>query len=398
MTQRMTEYFSNGTCNISGALGTLNYSDSLKAKEAEHNLGETLVNVYILPCLMVIGLAFNFAFLIVVIRIRWMRNITNIYLINLCIADMIFLIVGVGDKLSRYLVSPIAGDQYIYKMSGCILVYFVINAAHFAVLFFITLITFERFYTICKPLHRRFLSSTKKAFRAAFAVWCCALAFALGMVPSTRNFEYFCVLWPDDERYVNFPTVAGHCLAIAPWVGLLANGIQTVPFFIALIINSILYIKIFKRLNTMVDYRRDSNAPTARVKKIREQISRMLIANGVVFFVFVTPWTLYSLVFEILVAVHPEMRISIPKEFESVLLAFRVLLYCNSVANPLLFNFASERYRHAFLDAFVICKKVGKFCGRQQNIMQGNGVIEGTSEFSLVSSPIMRNGCYSERR
>ena len=381
----------NLTCNYSGSGGTLDYSDASKATDAAHNFSEILVNCYILPCLMIIGVLCNAAFLYVVIRIHWMRNITNVYLTNLCIADMIFLLVGVGDRFIRYFLSPVAGDQYVYGIHGCIIINLVINTSHFGVLFFITLVTFERYYTICKPLHRRFLATFRTAIFMSIAAWCCSLVFAIVMVPMTRQYVFFCVLWPEnDPSYDDYPVVVGHCLPVNRWVGVLANTFQTVPFFIAMVVNSKLYVCIFKRLNTMVEHRRRySNADVLKVRQIRGQISRMLIANGIIFFVCVTPWTIYSLVFEIFITVEQDMPLNIPAELEKIFQAFRVLLYFNSVINPLLFNFASERYRGAFIYAFFGGTCCSQICCERKLLVRRNA-IERSSELSYLSSSAHR--------
>ena len=46
------------------------------------------------PCFCAVGLAANGAFLISVFRVRYMRTITNIYLSNLAVADIWFLLTG----------------------------------------------------------------------------------------------------------------------------------------------------------------------------------------------------------------------------------------------------------------------------------------------------------------
>ena len=64
-----------------------------------------------------------------------MKTITNVYLTNLAIADIGFLTTAVGDKLGRYLASPLAGDQSSIGKAGCLSLYTFMNACYFASLY-----------------------------------------------------------------------------------------------------------------------------------------------------------------------------------------------------------------------------------------------------------------------
>ena len=61
---------------------------------------EKIVNTYILPVIMAVGLLTNIAFLFVVARVHRMRTVVNVYLVSLAFADILFL--GASLRLIRH--------------------------------------------------------------------------------------------------------------------------------------------------------------------------------------------------------------------------------------------------------------------------------------------------------
>ena len=98
---------------------------------------EWYIYMIVCPCFLIFGTTTNLSFLFVVIRVPYMRNITNFYLCNLAIADLLYLVITVVGQMTKYIRSPI---RYVSDSAVlCILEPYI----------FIT--SFCGFYTHCSP-------------------------------------------------------------------------------------------------------------------------------------------------------------------------------------------------------------------------------------------------------
>ena len=108
-----------------------------------------------LPAITILGVVLNSAFLYVIFRVEQMRTITNRYLANLAVADILFLVSAIGPKLLQYATSPFQLDDSHLGPFGCVAVYFLIDTAYFSSLCFITLTSLDKFVALCRPLKNR---------------------------------------------------------------------------------------------------------------------------------------------------------------------------------------------------------------------------------------------------
>ncbi|XP_030853712.1 somatostatin receptor type 5-like [Strongylocentrotus purpuratus] len=147
---RSKEYLQNGTLYWD----TLNYSDWvafpdglpdttdwLNLDEVLYHPSELILITRIMPIILAIGLAGNMAFLFVVFRVRWMRTVVNFYLINLAVADIVFLCVAIGEKLGMHISRPDVYDEGSKGISGCMLISFTKGWCYFTSITLVTLVS-----------------------------------------------------------------------------------------------------------------------------------------------------------------------------------------------------------------------------------------------------------------
>ncbi|XP_038053972.1 neuromedin-U receptor 1-like [Patiria miniata] len=348
------------TCDPNTVKDVLNLTDEADALKWEYPVAHIPLLTVVLPFLLLLGLFSNGTFLFVVFRVRWMRTIVNLYLVNLAVADLLYLSVSSLDKLGRYMASRVLDDQFTLGKAGCILVYFTSDTASLASLTVVTLISIERYQAICRPVRHRLARSWRRAAVHLATGWCVSLLYAGCLVPGTSVFDTSCVIWPDAPRYSTYPRTVGFCAGLNEAAVNAVNGAQTLPFFITLVINAVLFAKINKQLNRTKPGNEEptfSRAVSRRQAHVRHQVSRMLLLNGVVSFLCLAPWEITSFSTMLSGLIRPESPILNREQHLILAQVMRSFVYLNSCINPLVYNAANSRYRKAFRLALCPCSR-----------------------------------------
>ena len=191
----MTGFFPSAG-QICDPLNSRNYTNDVELAEEQLY---TEIDGVIVPILMsiivAVGLLTNSAFLLSVLRVQHMRTATNHYLVQIAAADMVYLVFGAGGKIVRFAVSPVRWDRRYAGAAGCVLIPFFVSVAYFAALFFMTLVTREKFLAVCKPLQYRAINGGRRV-RMTLATWGLALVVAASLIPSSCVLTLYCLTWP----------------------------------------------------------------------------------------------------------------------------------------------------------------------------------------------------------
>ncbi|XP_022084481.1 neuropeptides B/W receptor type 1-like [Acanthaster planci] len=328
------------------------YSNSSVPSGYLYNPTDTAITSVVNPCILALGLIGNLAFLFVMLRIRRMWTVTNIYLINMAVADTAFLTIAVSEKLANFYNSPVTLDRSALGRAGCIITYALLDLNYFASVFLVTLVSLEKYYAICRPVQHRVIGGKKRTARLIVGAWLLALAFSLALLPAWAVYVKVCTIWPQTEEYQHFPQHIGKCRAITDWYDEFHNGFQTVPFFLALFSNLFFYVKIIKSLSTRItSVAPEQSARNVQRQKIRNQVAVMLIANGVAFFVCLAPFQLTS--FSLTISGLTGNNLLTPDQINTLVWVARIFTYINPVINPVIYNLTNQRYRTAFFEAFT---------------------------------------------
>ena len=81
-----------------------------------------------------------------------MQTITNAYLTNLAVADIVIILTMVYDILIRYLLSPLVEKSPYFTDLGCTSVHGILYISGFSSNFLILFVSIERYSAICRPL------------------------------------------------------------------------------------------------------------------------------------------------------------------------------------------------------------------------------------------------------
>ncbi|VIO92218.1 Uncharacterized protein BM_BM6455 [Brugia malayi] len=134
----------------------------------------TIISFCIIFCLSVIG---NAVVVAVILQQHSMRSVTNIYLLNLAISDLMLSVICMPPTLiSSVIYCWIFGDLL------CKLFAYLQPVVVTASAYTLAVIAFERYYAICKPLHSRIWHTRSHAYTMITLVWLISILANLFML------------------------------------------------------------------------------------------------------------------------------------------------------------------------------------------------------------------------
>ena len=310
--------------------------------------------VIFVPLVAAFGIVSNCSFIFVVYRVKSMRNVTNIYLINLAIADCSLLIAASIQYIGDYIISPKYDLHFsFYTAFGCSVPNFLIYLSYNASLWTITLVSFERYLATCHIFWHRLVANKSRAIRLVLLVWIISLIFGGLATPYTPI--NICVLDANDTVIEHLP----YCDFVCNWCEGALYLTDCILFSIALIVNITMYCLIIHKLSNakpLPESTHHCNGSNSRRNleksiKTRNAVAKMLIINGCVFFICLTPFSIANIE-SIFQYFHGSV---FADQFVGHLgWAGRVLFLLNSALNPLLYNVSNPRYRAAFQESFSL--------------------------------------------
>ena len=322
---------------------------SVEALDDQYLTVSWSVILIFVPVVTAFGLLFNSAFIFVVYHVNAMHTITNVFLVNLAIADFSLLAIGFSQYIGSYANSPIyyLGFSF-YTVFGCIAPNFLIYLCYYASLWTITLVSVERYLAVCHPLWHRHVKSTRRALRLVVATWIISVLFAIPTIPK-KYIQTICVFSSDigSEIVELIPRCRDKCESC----NVVLYITDLLQFVIALIVSVVLYSLIVRRLTKSTRLHRvQRNKSQMTAHPMRNTVARMVIVNAIVFFVCLTPFAIvnvYNLRYAFKLSTFDSI-IKLP-----LLWVGRVLFLLNSALNPIVYNATNSKYRLAFKEVFL---------------------------------------------
>ncbi|XP_046667476.1 growth hormone secretagogue receptor type 1-like isoform X2 [Homalodisca vitripennis] len=289
----------------------------------------------IIFCVIILGIGVigNVMVPLVILKSKDMRNSTNIFLMNLSIADLMVLLVCTPTVLVEVNSKP---ETWVLGKEMCKAVPFVeLTVAHASVLTILA-ISFERYYAICEPLKAGYVCTKARAMVICLLAWALAALFTspILVVAEYRYAEYF------DGSMVPV------CLTQADsfWPAFFFLFIISLFFGLPLAILMILYSVIACHLMANPGI----VAPSAHsaALRYRRQVVMMLGTVVVSFFLCLLPFRAFTLW---IIIESPETVQSLGIDgYYKILYFSRIMLYLNSAVNPILYNLMSSKFRDGF--------------------------------------------------
>ncbi len=351
-----------------------------------YNIYHKIMFVGFVPLIVTVGLLGNLALLYVVYRIKSMRNTTNFYLCNLAVSDTVLLVASGLQNLITYYTTPISTAlSYFSSPTGlmCLLNEVTVCLFYSASVFFVWLVTFDRYLAIHHPIKHLKIKRKRCTLKMTAFVWVISLCMSATSYRNNKVYHY-CVSWPDESRYQSlqrkFPMCARRHGQDTNIAALIWSFFDICQFTLAVFMCIYMFGRIIYTLST----RPNPNAETAAV---RNQIARMLILNGSVFFVCLLPFRIIQLYNISIFLRGPSVPLFANAIGYTLAWVGRVTTLLNSAVNPFLYNVSNAKYRAAFVDTFTFrkSKKNQENDGRVVTLTTGSSTEISTKSFENTS-------------
>ncbi len=255
------------------------------ASEMLYTSTDMIIHLVIVPCLLAFGFFTNASFLYTIWQSPELQTVPNAYLASLAIADLI--VIG-GSGIFKYVLpyvnSPVKIDNGMGQL-GCKLVFSIISTCFYASITLISTVAVERYIAVCHPLHQRTVSSKSCTAKMITFAWMLGAVLSVVLLSTTSN-TTFCIIWPSGEEYSSLPNEIVICNLLPQSLHFSYFPIvDSIIFITCLVLNVTLYTKIILSLRR----RASRNMGQGQAQREHNQVARLLIANGLVFFLCFTP-------------------------------------------------------------------------------------------------------------
>ncbi|XP_055932796.1 neuromedin-K receptor-like [Argiope bruennichi] len=329
----------NSMQNISMSLAVSNDSDSGNS-DLLYDVPPSIIALlsFFYGAISLVAIIGNFCVLIIVATSRRMRTVTNCFIANLAVADIIIAMFAVPFQfqaalLQRWLLPPFmcAFCPFVQALS--------VNVS----IITLTAIALDRYRAVVYPLKAK--TSKLSAKVAIMAIW---VFSALAGVPYAIALRVTMV--PDAQ--MGNDTTKPFCMNvhISPVIWKVYNHVLvTLQYFVPLCLISAVYITIAIKLkysgtpgNTQCE--RDAN-----IMKNKKKVIKMLILVVLLFALCWLPFQLYNILQEILPEINKYKYINV------IWFCCHWLAMSNSCYNPFIYAIYNERFNTEFKNKFKCC-------------------------------------------
>ena len=366
--------------NISLVTQTFNYTtqcqhpqDTMNSNETQNSICvvsnsptldiPTKIFIVLYMAIFTIGIIGNLLVIFVIMRYRHLKTVTNLYILNLSIADSLFLIV------LPLIVTLAITEHWIFGAFICKLFFTLDCVNKFMSAFIVTVMAGDRYLAACHPIKSLEYRKRKYASVLLLCIWLAAIfvmspAIYYAGLQMTCSGHYSCtIVWPkSDGHYSNLFTAYTLVLAFA----------------IPVICICTFYAMIITRLR-----RGGTGAQMPHRRHCQFRKATRLVTLVIIVFIacWLPHWCMQLMT--ILQATFNVTLLSFPLSFR-LYQVFTALSYTNSMLNPMLYGFTNEYFREAFNNV-VFCRTANAVVtGRQRGACGGTANIckhmEGASE------------------
>ncbi|KAJ8405383.1 hypothetical protein AAFF_G00318560 [Aldrovandia affinis] len=292
----------------------LNSSVDYKDFEQDHDASKIVIpSIYALVCC--VGLTGNAMVIYVILKYAKMKTATNIYILNLAIADELFML------SVPFLATSAAVRHWPFGSLMCRLVLSVDGINMFTSIFCLTVLSVDRYIAVVHPIKAARYRRPTVAKVVNVCVWGLSLVVILPIivfadtVPAQDGGVDCNFLWPESswsEAFVIYTFLLG--------------------FLLPVVAICLCYCLIVARMRVV-----GLKAGWLQRRQSEKKITRMVLLVVAVFMVCWMPFYIVQLVSVFHQPLNP-----------MVTQLFVILSYANSGANPILYGFVSDNFRRSF--------------------------------------------------
>ncbi|KAK7867072.1 hypothetical protein R5R35_004010 [Gryllus longicercus] len=285
-----------------------------------------LITQLLYATVCVVGLLGNSLVIYVVLRFSKMQTVTNMYIVNLAVADECFL-VGIP-----FLLATMSMQLWPFGNLMCKAYMTSTSINQFTSSIFLTIMSADRYVAVCHPIASPRIRTPLVSKVVSLTAW---TASALLMVPvfmyaSTveRDDMSSCnILWPESAHVSGQTAFTLYSFVLG--------------FAIPLLLIFVFYCLVIRKLRTVGPKHRSKEK-----KKSHRKVTKLVLT---VIAVYVLCWLPYWVTQMALIFTPPKQcqsRVAV-----TVFLLAGCLSYSNSAMNPVLYAFLSDNFKKSFLKA-----------------------------------------------
>lgn len=352
---------------------------------------EDIVTLPFYSLIFILSVVGNLLVIITLIQNKRMRTVTNVFLLNLSISDLLLAVFCMP-----FTIIPIMLKNFIFGAAMCVLIRYLQAVSVSVSCFTLVAISLERYFAICRPLHSRRWQTLSHSYKTIAFCWLSAFIVCIPQAVFNKYRELpmgnaRCLeIWPSDEWHKAYSVLLDLILLLVPilimalsygsiaytlWSGMKldkeieaqngegqifkmdsmrTNGSAAKDGFGRTIgpsdINNVTKShKSSTKLRFNARGIRQSNNEKSRAAKKR--VIKMLFAVVLEFFICWTP----------LFVLQTWMTIDInhaQQNFSQITLTTVFLLsYVSSCCNPITYCFMNKNFRNGFKSAFRCCNR-----------------------------------------
>ncbi|KAG9480013.1 hypothetical protein GDO78_011820 [Eleutherodactylus coqui] len=293
-------------------------------------IGVQVILILAYSTIILLGVIGNTLVIYVVIKFKTMRTVTNYFIANLAVADLMVNTLCLPFTLVYTLL-----DEWKFGIVLCHLVTYAQGLAVHVSTVTLMVIALDRHRCIVYHLESKIL--TKICFIIIGVTWACSAILAsplaifreysLIVFSSDFQIQVCTEKWPTGQ--FNFGTIYSISMLL-------------IQYILPLAIILYAYIRIWNKLKNHVS----PGGGNDHYHQRRRKTTKMLVAVVVVFAVCWLPFHIFQLASDI------DSKVLDLNEYKLIYTIFHVIAMCSTFANPILYGWMNNNYRTAFLTAF----------------------------------------------
>lgn len=281
---------------------------------------------YIVVC--IVGLGGNTLVIHIVLRYSKIESVTNIYILNLAIADELFMF-GLP-----FMAVQNTFHSWPFGSFMCRLVMTVDSINQFTSIFCLTVMSVDRYLAVVHPIRSSKWRHPQVAKTVNCTVWALSFLVVLPVV-----------------IFANIPKAGGTCNISWPqpaniWQAAFIVYTSTVGFFCPLLIICLCYVFIVFKIRSSA---KKVHAMSTKRRKSERKVTHMVIIIVAMFVFCWLPFYALNII---------NLLVSLPAEHQGLYSFVVVLGYANSCANPIVYCFLSDNFKKGFRKA--LCRSTRK--------------------------------------
>ena len=348
-------------------------------ENGSNHLSHSIISITMVSLFSIIfigGALGNVIVLYVVSRFTKVKSVTNFYIINLALSDLLFLL-GIPFLLVTYIM-----QHWTFGTIACKFYYVNTSLNQFSSSLFLTVMSADRYVAVCHPI-------SAPRYRTPFISKCISVSvWTVASLMITPVFMYATTFEAHDKVSCNmfWPSssdIRGNDMFIM--YSFVLSFI--VPLVLIFTFYSLVIWKLHSSRSSALKSRNKDRKRTSR-----SRITRLVMALIVVYIICWLPYW----VLQLTLLNDPPMKNHQP----FMIVCFHLssfLSYANSAINPVLYTFMSDNFRNSFKDAFgrcCICIPLSKTAGGSLRPPSNGARDKSEQSIKLKTAKIPEERCF----